>query len=175
MTEEERKRRVEHCLEEARARVAGTWVPPPEPTRSSPMQRTNSAGDLVFKTVENALVAPAEAMPTVEPHTSDNWLTQEELERRLELEREIIAEGIGKLIKNVCAETEQRIAELKGLLSTTLKQLAAAKDERKQREAAFAMLTEKVAYLEGRVDGKLHQLATLADVHGLLRPGYDLS
>jgi len=71
-------------------------------------------------------------------------------------------------------------AELKAMLGDVLKQFAGLKSvtgeievERKTREATFAALAERLANLGGKVDGRLSQLATVADFAGLLPRGFD--
>src|SRR5262245_43300043 len=91
MTDEEKRKRI---LDEARQRLAGTWIEP-EPVASSPVQ-----------------LEPAEAMrqPAAETYTNDDawnaWL-QHAIDVRLEQERAEMIEILGEVVAKMRTEYQR--------------------------------------------------------------------
>jgi|SRR5262244_3935710 len=99
MTNDERRKQI---LEEARARVDGTWR---EPEPSSPVPRTDQVDGLTYKVTENALVEAAE--PLQQPAAADPW--NEWLEARLDQERSIIIGAVIEIVGEVVARLRSEL------------------------------------------------------------------
>jgi len=160
-----------------------------EPIGTPLVQRDADPGGLVFKQIDDAMVEPAQ--PQDDPSQWEGW--QRWLDGNIAIEREGMRDEIAAFVVEIfrrerlavdrkLSELQNENVELRGMLTDVLKRLdefkhiaAEIETERRTREATFGAIAEKLAALGGKVDGRMTQLANIADTLGLLPRGFDVT